>query len=132
MPRDDDEYVFKSALDDEESTASVAIEFLSRKWTRTIVEVLVEEDSLRYSELKTELEGISDKALSDALEGLEALHLVDRDVVDDRPVKVAYSLTEVGQSLETIIDDFVAWRDEYLAYVDGLDGATEDGLDTDD
>ncbi len=130
MTRDDYEYVFKPALDDEDSPASVAIEFLSRKWTRTIIEVLLDEESLRYNELKDELDGISDKALSDALEGLEAMHLINRDVADDRPVKVEYSLTNVGQSLETIIEDFVMWKHEYLEYVDSLDD--ELGIDTDE
>jgi DNA-binding HxlR family transcriptional regulator len=126
MGRDDREYVFKSAIDEGDSQAAVAIEFLSRKWTRTIVEVLLDRDSLRYNELKDELDGISDKALSDALEGLEEMHLVNREVVDDRPIKVQYSLTEVGASLETIVDDFAEWQREYLAYVervtDGDDG----------
>lgn len=124
MDRDDREYVFRPALDEGDSRASAAIEFLSRKWTRTIVETLIEEDRLRYNELKDELEGISDKALSDALEGLEEMHLVDREVVEDRPVKVAYSLTEVGRSLETIVDDFVEWKHEYLEYVEEREADT--------
>jgi DNA-binding HxlR family transcriptional regulator len=123
----DDEYVFDLDRNDRDSPADVAIEFLSRKWTRMIVEVLLTEGTLRYNELKAELDGISDKALSDALGGLEATHIVDREVVDDRPVKVEYSLTEVGRSLEVIIDDFVDWRREYVEYIDGLDG----GIDVD-
>jgi DNA-binding HxlR family transcriptional regulator len=47
-------------------------------------------------------------------------------VVDTRPVKVQYSLTEVGRSLETIVDDFLDWRDEYVAYVES-DAADEEG-----
>jgi DNA-binding HxlR family transcriptional regulator len=125
MTDDDREYVFKPALDGEGSAAAVAIEYLSRKWTRTIVEVLLNEGSLRYTELKAELDGISDKALSDALDGLEELELIDREVVDTRPVKVQYSLTEVGRSLETIVDDFLDWRDEYVAYVES-DAADEE------
>jgi DNA-binding HxlR family transcriptional regulator len=123
--------VFEPALGDDDTAAGGAIEVLSRKWTRTIVEVLLDEGSLRYTELKNRLDGISDKALSDALEGLETMHLVDREVVDDRPIEVAYSLTEVGASLGTIIDDFLAWRQEYLAYVNDLEDAAESDRDAD-
>lgn len=127
MPQNDREYVFKPALNEDDSPASIAIEFLSRKWTRTIVEVLLDKENLRYNELKDELDGISDKALSEALEGLEKMQLVDREVVDDRPVKVEYSLTEAGKSLETIIKDFIAWKHEYVEYI----GSIEDGSGVD-
>jgi DNA-binding HxlR family transcriptional regulator len=39
--------VFTPALGAGDSPAAVAIEFLGRKWTRTIVEVLLDEGSLR-------------------------------------------------------------------------------------
>lgn len=66
-------------------------------------------------------------ASSDARSRSESTHIVSRDVIDDRPVKVEYSLTGVGQSLEIIIADFVDWKQEYEEYVDSLD----DGLDID-
>lgn len=118
------EYVFKPALGEGDSRASVAIEFLSRKWTRTIIEILLDQESLRYNELKDELDGISDKALSNALEGLEDMYLVHREVVNDRPVKVQYSLTEVGDSLGTIIDDFLEWKYEYIRYIEHIEEGT--------
>lgn len=121
------EYVFKPPLGDRNSPADCAIEFLGRKWRGMIVEVLLASGPLRYNELKEELDGISDKALSDALEDLEAVHIVDREVIDDRPVKVEYSLTEVGRSLEIIVEDFVEWKQEYVGYVEEL----EDGLGRD-
>lgn len=125
MPQNDREYVFKPALNEDDSPASIAIKFLSRKWTRTIVEVLLDKENLRYNELKDELDGISDKALSEALEGLEKMQLVDREVVDDRPVKVEYSLTEIGKSLETIIKDFITWKHEYVEYIDSIESKSD-------
>jgi hypothetical protein len=39
-------------------------------------------------------------------------------VVEDRPIKVEYSLTEAGTSLETTVDDFRDWKHESLTYLE--------------
>jgi DNA-binding HxlR family transcriptional regulator len=106
------QYVFEPATDGESPVADV-IELNSRKWTRTIIERLVVNDSLRYSELKTEIDGISDKVLSESLEALEEFDLVRREVVADRPVRVEYSLTPAGAALEDVIDAVGEWTDTY-------------------
>jgi DNA-binding HxlR family transcriptional regulator len=49
---------------------------------------------------------------------LEKFQLVDREVIDDRPVKVEYSLTEAGAGLEPVIDAVADWIDLYLEQVD--------------
>jgi DNA-binding HxlR family transcriptional regulator len=106
-------FVFDPATHDDE--VSDVIELNSRKWTRTIVERLLVNGSLRYSELSAEIDGISDKVLSESLDDLEEFGLVERNVIDDRPVRVEYSLTEAGEAMEQVIDAVAEWIDVYRA-----------------
>ena len=111
-------YVFDPAADDDEDPVAAVIELTGRKWTRPIVEHLLDGGNMRYSELAAEIDGISDKMLSDSLEDLEESQLVSRDVVDTRPVRVEYSLTETGAALEEVIDAVAEWTELYADRVD--------------
>jgi DNA-binding HxlR family transcriptional regulator len=111
------EFVFDPAAADESPVADV-IELNSRKWTRTIIERLLVGGDLRYSELAARIDGISDKVLSESLEDLERYQLVERRVIDDRPIKVEYSLTPAGAALEDVIDAVSDWTDTYRETVD--------------
>jgi DNA-binding HxlR family transcriptional regulator len=58
------------------------------------------------------------------------MHLVDREVVEDRPIELEYSLTE-GASPETTVDDSVAWKHGCLTYLEEVtaDSEADDGED---
>jgi DNA-binding HxlR family transcriptional regulator len=116
--RDRREFVFDPAG---EGPVADAVELTSRKWTRAILERLVVRGDLRYNELAAEIDGISDKMLSESLERLEAHNLVRREVVDDRPVKVRYSLTEAGAALEPVMEAVATWAAEHHDEIAGAD-----------
>jgi DNA-binding HxlR family transcriptional regulator len=118
MSGDEREFIFDPVVEGERSAIADVIELTSRKWTRTIIERLLAEESLRYNELATRIDGISDKVLSESLEDLEEYGLVRREVIDDRPVKVEYSLTEAGAALETVMDAVADWTEIYLEQID--------------
>ncbi|MBM7570742.1 winged helix-turn-helix transcriptional regulator [Aquibacillus albus] len=63
----------------------------------------------RFSELQRAIQGVSPKALTDALRHLEKHDIVIRTVYPTVPVKVEYSLTEKGQDLHTIIKEMKYW-----------------------
>jgi len=89
---------------------------IGKKWHPVIIHRLLENGTSGFSELKRDVDGISSKVLSDSLEDLEEKCLVEREVISEKPVRVRYSLTEQGESLEPVI---VAMRDW------GLDHLTE-------
>jgi len=97
-----------------ESAAAV----LGRKWHPAIIYHLLEVQPLRFSELESRLHTVSEKVLSESLEDLEEKDLVDRTVTDDRPVKVEYELTDHGKQLKPVIDEMVAWGEQYLRAAD--------------
>lgn len=93
-----------------ESAAAV----LGRKWHPAIIYHLLESEPLRFSELEERMHTVSGKVLSESLEDLEEKGLVERDVSDGRPVRVAYRLSDQGQGLAPVIEEMVEWGEQYL------------------
>ncbi|MHC3438648.1 winged helix-turn-helix transcriptional regulator [Natrialbaceae archaeon A-gly3] len=90
---------------------------IGKKWHCVIVHRLLENGPLGFNALQAEVDGISSKVLSDVLEDLEEKRLVDRAIVNEKPVRVEYSLTEKGVSLEPIIVEMRDWGLEHLEEV---------------
>lgn len=87
---------------------------LGRKWHPVIVHRLLEHGPLAFGELEGHIQGISGKVLSESLDDLEAKGLVDRTVIDAKPVQVEYSLTPAGRGLEDAVTELHNWGEDYL------------------
>lgn len=87
---------------------------LCKKWHPVIIHRLIEHGPLGFNDLKSEVDGISSKVLSDNLDELEEFGLVDREVRSEKPFRVAYSLTERGRSTQRIIAEMQRWGEENL------------------
>ena len=87
---------------------------IGKKWHPVIVHRLLESGTSGFNELKADVDGISSKVLSDSLEDMQDNELVDREVVTEQPFRVAYSLTDRGQSLEPVISEMAAWGETHL------------------
>ncbi len=92
-----------------------ATAILGKKWHPLLVHTLLTEGPLGFNDMKSRVDGISDKVLSEALDDLQDAGVVVRDVVDDKPVRVNYSLTPAGQDLEPVIEGLLEWSREHLA-----------------
>jgi len=53
--------------------------------------------------------GISDKMLSQQLKSLQEMGFVEREVLDETPIKVWYHLSEKGKALIPILDQIYMW-----------------------
>lgn len=82
---------------------------VGHKWHPVIVHQLLTEETLGFSGLKSRIDGISGKMLSESLTALEEQGLVERSVVEQKPVRVQYSLTEAGRTLEAVLGKMVEW-----------------------
>lgn len=67
----------------------------------------------RFNELKKDLEGISQKVLTDSLRSMEADGIITRTVYPEVPPKVEYALSELGESMRPIIKAMEVWGTEY-------------------
>jgi DNA-binding HxlR family transcriptional regulator len=75
---------------------------LQRKWTLDIIYVLLIQGELHFNEIRRTLEGISSRTLTDRLSELEERGIITRTVLQDKPVKVIYSLTDYGKGLAAL------------------------------
>lgn len=91
---------------------------LGRKWHPVIIHRLSNHGPLAFGELEGRIQGISGKVLSESLDDLEEKGLVNRSVVDAKPVRVEYSLTPHGRGLTDAINELHGWGREYLSEAD--------------
>ena len=74
------------------------LEHIANKWTVLILSVLCTRPA-RFNDLKRRLDGITHKALSEALKRLERNGLVSRKILPTQPIGVEYTITDLGCSL---------------------------------
>ena len=73
----------------------------------------------RFNELKKDLEGISQKVLTDSLRAMENDGLITRTVYPEVPPRVEYALSDLGKSLKPILDSMVEWGNAYKKMCNG-------------
>ena len=106
MPKNDDK-----PLIDIGKTRPV-LENITNKWSILILTVLCTQPS-RFNEIRRRLDGITHKALADALKRLERNGLVNRKVLPTAPVSVEYSITPLAQTLQQPFMALASWAMEY-------------------
>lgn len=104
--------------DELEALAALALEDLPHirpildkitdKWTVMILTVLCPRPA-RFNQIKRRLDGITHKALADALKRLERNGLVTRTVLATSPVGVEYRITPLGFSLREPFEALCRW-----------------------
>ncbi|MFD9649542.1 winged helix-turn-helix transcriptional regulator [Streptomyces mirabilis] len=90
---------------------------VANKWAFLIIEALGER-TLRFTELRDDIEGISHKMLTQNLRMLERNGLVERRVHPTVPPRVEYTLTESGQGLRSTVDAMCGWTHRYLGHIE--------------
>lgn len=104
--------VSAAALLDVEKARPV-LEQIANKWSILILTVLCSRPS-RFNEIMRRLDGITHKALADALKRLERNGLVRREVLTaTAPVGVEYTITSLGRSLQQPFEALYAWSMTY-------------------
>lgn len=67
----------------------------------------------RFNELRKDLEGISQKVLTDSLRAMEEDGIITRTVYAEVPPRVEYVLSPLGESMKPILDAMEQWGTEY-------------------
>ncbi len=98
----------------------MALEIIGGKWKLVILYNLFE-GTKRFGELRRAMPNVTQRMLTRQLRELEEDGLVRRKVYTQVPPKVEYSLTDTGESLESIVRQIDEWGDWYL----GRHGSTE-------
>ena len=85
---------------------------ISNKWKVLIIRDLLD-GTKRFSELKKSITNISQKVLTSNLREMEENDLLTRKVYPEIPPRVEYTLTDIGYSLKTLLDDMDKWGTWY-------------------
>lgn len=88
-------------------------DMLGRRWSLLILKNLSTENSIRFSELKKSLKGISNTVLSDRLSELQQEGLIIKKIYPEIPPKVEYRLTTKAKELETILHSLDRWCEKW-------------------
>jgi DNA-binding HxlR family transcriptional regulator len=91
---------------------------VGKKWHPVIIHRLLEHGELGFNDLQSEVDGVSSKVLSESLDDLEEKRIVSRTIVSEKPVRVEYALTELGQSLEPVVMSMIEWGEQHLEPVE--------------
>ena len=97
----------------EHCPVEATLELIGGKYKSLILWHLAD-GTLRFSQLRRQLGGITPKMLTQQLRELEASSLIHREVFPIVPPKVEYSLTELGKSLMPLLVAMRDWGSSYL------------------
>ena len=89
---------------------------IADKWSLLVV-ALLQRQTMRFNELRREIDGISQRMLSVTLRHLERDGLIERTVYPEVPPKVEYRLTDLGCSLLDTIQPLVDWTEKHQAEI---------------
>ena len=96
---------------------ATTVQLIGSKWKLLIMRNLLERP-WRFNELKKDLEGVSQKVLTDSLRSMEADGLITRTVYPEVPPRVEYALSQLGESMRPIIKAMEKWGCEYKASIE--------------
>ncbi|MCH5184566.1 MAG: helix-turn-helix transcriptional regulator [Oscillospiraceae bacterium] len=95
-----------------ECPVATTVQLIGNKWKLLIIRNLLVRP-WRFNELQKNLDGISQKVLTDSLRSMEEDGIITRTVYAEVPPRVEYALSELGESMRPILDSMQAWGESY-------------------
>lgn len=89
-----------------------ALSILNKRWSSLIIFQLLS-GSQRFCHIESEI-GISGRVLSERLKDLEKEEIIKRNVYNETPVRIEYSLTEKGKALQPTIAEIQKWSHDWI------------------
>ena len=91
---------------------ATTVQLIGSKWKLLILRNLMARP-WRFNELRRDLEGISQKVLTDSLRAMEEDGIITRTVYPEVPPRVEYALSPLGESMRPILDAMEEWGTNY-------------------
>lgn len=98
----------------QECPVALTVQLIGNKWKLLIIRNLLQRP-WRFNELQKNLEGISQKVLTDSLRSMEADGIITRTVYPEVPPRVEYALSDLGKSLKPVLFAMKEWGETYKA-----------------
>ncbi|MDD9149695.1 MULTISPECIES: winged helix-turn-helix transcriptional regulator [unclassified Sporolactobacillus] len=93
-----------------------ALNILVGKWKPIILLYLLRDGTQRFSELKRNIPGITQKMLTKQLRELEEEDIVKRVIYPQVPPRVEYSVTQYGRTLQPILEAMHEWGVKHILH----------------
>lgn len=87
---------------------------ITSRWGILVLFVLEDGGKYRYGEIRKQINGISEKMLTQTLRQLEQNGLIDREALPVVPPHVEYQLTELGRQAASKVKDLALWVEENI------------------
>jgi DNA-binding HxlR family transcriptional regulator len=94
----------------------LVLDRIADKWT-VLVMGLLDGGPVRFNRLRREVEGLSQKVLSQTLRRIERDGLVTRTAYPTVPVTVEYALTPLGRTLASTVAPLRSWAENHIEEV---------------
>lgn len=91
---------------------ATTVQLIGSKWKLLILRNLLARP-WRFNELQRDLDGISQKVLTDSLRAMEADGIITRTVYPEVPPRVEYALSPLGESMRPVIRTMEAFGANY-------------------
>lgn len=91
---------------------ATTVGLVGSKWKLLILRNLLARP-YRFNELKKDLDGISQKVLTDSLRSMEEDGIITRTIYPEVPPRVEYALSPLGESMRPIIKSMEEWGISY-------------------
>lgn len=91
---------------------ATTVQLIGSKWKLLILRNL-RMRPWRFNELRRNLEGVSQKVLTDSLRAMEDDGIITRTVYPEVPPRVEYALSPLGESMGPILNAMAKWGEEY-------------------
>ncbi|SEG77299.1 DNA-binding transcriptional regulator, HxlR family [Nonomuraea solani] len=108
----DDDYDVRQWDVREDCEVRQILDRVADKWSLLVI-ALLDCQSLRFTQLRREIDGVSQRMLSVTLRQLERDGLVSRTVHAVVPPRVDYALTPLGRTLHETIKSLVTWTEQH-------------------
>jgi DNA-binding HxlR family transcriptional regulator len=102
-----------------ECPVATTVSLIGNKWKLLIIRNLLQRP-WRFNELRKNLDGISQKVLTECLRSMERDGLIVRTVIPDIPPKVEYALSDLGRSMKPILTSMQEFGIHYKETIQDL------------
>jgi DNA-binding HxlR family transcriptional regulator len=94
---------------------------IGKRWTVLIIREILKGNT-QFNRFLENIKGISPKVLTERLRELERLGMIRRRIVSEYPIRVEYSLTDMGKGLEPVLLSAASFSMEYMSKAVFKDG----------
>ncbi|MEK3880855.1 MULTISPECIES: winged helix-turn-helix transcriptional regulator [unclassified Paenibacillus] len=94
-----------------------ALDILAGKWKAVILLQLISNGTMRFGELQKAIPDINKRMLTQQLRELEYNDIVHREVYNQIPPKVEYSISEYGKGLSTVLQVLNDWAISHIEHM---------------